>query len=125
MSDYTSMGSAETIFTRGGEDLHVWRDPQDVNSHHDNLEDTRKDIIKFKSSLAIELEVKSATESFVNKIRYDKDEQLVTSSPDTVEIMFRNQQSCTWPWQFAPSEWFRSFCRCLDVRNGPCNPTNK
>ena len=73
MSGYTSMGSVDTICTGGGEDLHVWRTPQVVISHHDNLEDTRSAEIVFKSSFAKELEVKSATESFIKEKLNEKE----------------------------------------------------
>ena len=86
VSGYTSMGSADTIFTGGGEDLHVWKAPRDVIGHQDNLVDTRRDKMVLKSSFAKELEVKSATESFINEILDDKEDIVKCSSCNTSDL---------------------------------------
>ena len=68
----SSMGSAEKILTGSGEDLNIWRIPEVVVDYSDNFEDTGSYKRIFKSSFAKELELKSATESFINVKLNDK-----------------------------------------------------
>ena len=69
MSGYTSMGSTDNIWPAAGRDLLVWKAPEVVI---DDPEDAVKTNKVFKSSFAKELEVKTATQSFLEEKQSEK-----------------------------------------------------